>query len=327
MDRKSLPVLCFYVSVLFSLQHSVFGNLGKSNDSLPPENESHKLSLLSDSIGRNNRKTQLQGFPETANDKQLGIFNLNQVPQNLENVEDPTQRTCPGHSNGSEEQALVERQRRRFFLKNIYRRKRVPGRIATNIMPYEAVVRVVTKSGSCSGSLIGKHFALTAAHCVHNGKTQERNVQVGLLQSNRQFTRIRVQKVFLPKQWRLRRNRVKHDYAVLQLADGAQSGPFFPFKALNIRAGTRIAFNSFSGHRVRKTMWFVSCPVLRVSSNVILHRCDTAPGSSGAGVYTKIGTEFIIVGVHSFSRGRYNVAIRLTKPKVRKICNWMKKKC
>jgi hypothetical protein len=55
--------------------------------------------------------------------------------------------------------------------------------------PYNLVGKLVSDGGSCSGSVIGPHLALTAGHCVHPGKTGQiyRNVRFQPVSASRRM--------------------------------------------------------------------------------------------------------------------------------------------
>jgi len=214
----------------------------------------------------------------------------------------------------------------------------------TQKFPFSAVVRLLS---GCTGTLIWYKHVLTSAHCVHNGKNfiHLSKLKVGILRGSGTFKWFNVKKVHVANQW-IRKHgfrKLGHDYAVMELTK-KHGRPYMSFGSHPSRAGRSIQFAGFPADKAINQMWFTHCTIMKHTKRILYNICDASPGMSGSGVYVYDKRPFMISNRNNYNRkvvaifssfrarigknGKYiqghNIATRLTKKKVERICHWIK---
>ena len=214
----------------------------------------------------------------------------------------------------------------------------------TQKFPFSAVVRLLS---GCTGTLIWYKHVLTSAHCVHDRTNfiPLSKLKVGILRGTGTFKWFDVRKVHIANQWLRKKGfkRLGHDYAVLELTK-KHGRPYMSFGSHPTRAGRIIQFAGFPSDKPINEMWFTQCTIMKHTKRILYNICDAWPGMSGSGVYVYDKRPLMLSNRNNYNRkvvaifssfrarvgknGKYieghNIATRLTKKKVERICHWIK---
>lgn len=174
------------------------------------------------------------------------------------------------------------------------------------------------------------------------GKRRKNRSKQKTVENSKQptFRWTRVKKTYIPQGWMSNVGNevtLHYDYALLELKRSLQ------MKHMDLGVVphvTRIHFSGFDDDHAGKVVYRF-CSVMQESSDLMYQHCDAQRGSSGAGVYVRLRKtpskamgmwRRKVIGVFSGHRsvkegngthGHYNVAVRITPPKLAQICLWI----
>lgn len=215
----------------------------------------------------------------------------------------------------------------------------------SNSYPWSTVGRIVGKSNSqtytCTGTLIDEDIVLTNAHCVVNPKTGQAASQVKFLPNvvDGKYKDSANAVQYLAGTHFNDENAEANDWAVIKIDKplGRKYG-YLGWKSVPsstlIRNQKKYFFVGYSGDYPQantEKFWGLTagqgwtagfqagCSIVNEQSNILLHDCDTAGGSSGGPIIASVGGEPYIVALNNAEivdrkngQGVINLAVKIS---------------
>lgn len=175
--------------------------------------------------------------------------------------------------------------------------------LATNSLPGRAIGRL---DGGCTAFMVGKNYAMTAAHCVYNPETQTLRTDLKTLKvapnGDTSFAESWISSVWIgttqPVEERSR------DWAILKLEKdiGTKTG-WFGVSNQNILQNlpftTALAGYTSDIDGGEKPHVQTRCYIMKIDENGrLLHECDTSKGSSGSPMFTKTNDGYYVAAIN-----------------------------
>jgi protease YdgD len=164
-----------------------------------------------------------------------------------------------------------------------------------DLLGFEAVGRIDTGDGFCTGALIAPDVVLTAAHCLLDPRTGERRdpreltFRAGLRDGEALAERSGARAVLHPDYKPADPDglrQLRSDVALIELDAPIPSDLASPFATAPApEAGARLSVVSYAAGRSEAPSWQRACGVQVKGRGALVMTCDTHFGSSGAPVF------------------------------------------
>ena len=176
------------------------------------------------------------------------------------------------------------------------------------MLGWEAVGRIdIRDGGFCTGALVATNLVLTAAHCVFDDAG--RPVDPARLTFRAGYgggetvAEGRVQRTVAHPGYDpvtpVSPQNVRHDVALLELAQPIPAAVAAPYSVVSPGKGTAVSVLSYAQGREEVLSWQRECEVLDRAEGLVALNCDVSFGSSGAPVFDRTGPRARIVSMIS----------------------------
>lgn len=195
------------------------------------------------------------------------------------------------------------------------------------------MLRATAADGSLwfgSGWLAGPRLVVTAGHVVHiaarGGWVREIEVIPGADGAGRPFGSAISRRFRSVSGW-VRDQDPGLDYGAILLPPDAAFGAhlgYFGIASLDDGdlAGNTVQLSGYPADKPTGTNWHHAREIQRVEPKILYYDIDTAGGQSGAPVWTELGGNRYVVGIHSGGHVTGNSAVRLTDTVYDNIIAW-----
>jgi len=173
-----------------------------------------------------------------------------------------------------------------------------------------------------SGTLIGPHHILTAAHNVYDTekKIWATSIEIypALNEEAAPFGSAEVTRIYTFKEW-ISNGNLHYDCAILVLDQSIGLytgwGGIFCLQDNEEIISRKVSITGYPGDKSFNQMWTMKYKIKDTEAEIFSYEIDTYGGQSGSGIWTYQGSDPYIMGVHTLGSTSLNYGVRLSKNK------------